>query len=153
MPRKKFVNSPHCGNAKKICQTATTTSHEALFFADGELYSGTTADFSGSDALIYRDNIRTEQNDLRHLNGKPHISSGSLRNFPNIRRIAHFFYGRVQPPRLRSRAFGKYLCFTSIEVNGCNYNYREISSPLFSFCAPGKIELFKNEIPPFDGKR
>jgi len=34
------------------------------------LYSGTVADFSGSDALIIRDNIRTEQYDLKHLNGK-----------------------------------------------------------------------------------
>ena len=42
-------------------------------FSGGELYSGTTADFSGSDALIYRDKIRTEQNDLRHLNGEYHI--------------------------------------------------------------------------------
>ena len=34
------------------------------------MYSGTVSDFSGSDALIYRGNLRTEQYDLKHLNGK-----------------------------------------------------------------------------------
>ena len=76
------------GTRKKNMSNRDNNLTRSPFFADGELYSGTTADFSGSDALIYRDNIRTEQNDLRHLNGKPHISSGSLRNFPNIRRMA-----------------------------------------------------------------
>ena len=39
-------------------------------FSGGELYSGTVADFSGSDALIIRDSVRTEQYDLKHLNGE-----------------------------------------------------------------------------------
>ena len=38
--------------------------------SDGFLYSGTVSDFSGSDALIIKDRIRTEQYDLKHLNGK-----------------------------------------------------------------------------------
>jgi len=33
------------------------------------LYSGTVADFSGSDALIIKDQLRTEQYDFKHLNG------------------------------------------------------------------------------------
>lgn len=37
-------------------------------FADGKLYSATVADFSGSDPLIYRENLRTEQYDLKQLN-------------------------------------------------------------------------------------
>ena len=41
-----------------------------LIFPGGELYSGTVADFSGSDALVIRDNVRTEQYDLKHLNGE-----------------------------------------------------------------------------------
>ncbi len=41
-----------------------------FFSTGGELYSGTVSDFSGSDALIYRDNLRTEQYDLKHLNCK-----------------------------------------------------------------------------------
>ena len=42
----------------------------SLSFAGGELYSGTVSDFSGTDALIYRNPLRTEQYDLKHLNGK-----------------------------------------------------------------------------------
>ena len=41
-----------------------------LQFADGELYSGTVADFSAVDALIIKKRLRTEQYDLKHLNGK-----------------------------------------------------------------------------------
>ncbi len=37
---------------------------------DGELYSATVADFSASDALIIRDRLRTEQYELKHLNGR-----------------------------------------------------------------------------------
>ena len=41
-----------------------------FLFVGGELYSGTVSDFSGSDALVIRDNLRTEQYDLKHLNCK-----------------------------------------------------------------------------------
>lgn len=37
-------------------------------FADGHLYSATVADFSGGDPLIYRENLRTDQYDLKQLN-------------------------------------------------------------------------------------
>ncbi len=37
---------------------------------DGQLYSGTVSDFSGLDALIIKDQIRTEQSNLKHLNGE-----------------------------------------------------------------------------------
>ena len=43
-----------------------------LFVSGGELYSGTVADFSGSDALIIRDHLRTdrlEQTATRHPEG------------------------------------------------------------------------------------
>jgi semaphorin 6 len=39
-------------------------------YADGELYSATVADFSASDSLIIKDNLRTEQYDFKQLNGK-----------------------------------------------------------------------------------
>lgn len=44
---------------------------EILFssFADNELYSGTVADFSGSDPIIYREPLQTEQYDSLSLNG------------------------------------------------------------------------------------
>lgn len=38
--------------------------------ADNELYSGTVADFSGSDPIIYREPLQTEQYDSLSLNGK-----------------------------------------------------------------------------------
>ena len=53
-----------------------------ILFSDGELYSGTVADFSASDSLIIKnvtsakkwDNrltrLRTEQYDFKQLNGK-----------------------------------------------------------------------------------
>ncbi|XP_013106679.1 semaphorin-1A [Stomoxys calcitrans] len=37
-------------------------------YADGHLYSATVADFSGGDPLIYRENLRTDQYDLKQLN-------------------------------------------------------------------------------------
>lgn len=39
-------------------------------FTDNELYSGTVADFSGSDPIIYREPLQTEQYDSLSLNGK-----------------------------------------------------------------------------------
>ena len=36
----------------------------------GELFSGTVADFSATDALIIKDQLRTEQYDYKHLNSK-----------------------------------------------------------------------------------
>lgn len=41
-----------------------------LLFSDNELYSGTVADFSGSDPIIYREPLQTEQYDSLSLNGK-----------------------------------------------------------------------------------
>jgi Sema domain len=41
-----------------------------LIWTDGELYAGTVSDFSGLDPMIYREPLRTEQYDLKHLNGK-----------------------------------------------------------------------------------
>lgn len=38
-------------------------------FSDNELYSGTVADFSGSDPIIYREPLQTEQYDSLSLNG------------------------------------------------------------------------------------
>ncbi len=36
----------------------------------GDLYSATVADFSATDALIIKDRLRTEQYELKHLNGE-----------------------------------------------------------------------------------
>ncbi len=39
-------------------------------FTGGDLFSGTVADFSASDSLIIKDNLRTEQYDFKQLNCK-----------------------------------------------------------------------------------
>ncbi|XP_046657639.1 semaphorin-1A-like isoform X2 [Daphnia pulicaria] len=44
-------------------------------FSDGELYAGTVSDFSGLDPLIYKDPLRTEQYDFKHLNAPNFVSS------------------------------------------------------------------------------
>merc|ERR1719471_1809386 len=44
-------------------------------FADGELYSGTVSDFSGTDALVIKNQIRTEQYNYKHLNGPDFVNS------------------------------------------------------------------------------
>lgn len=46
-----------------------TTFHSFFFFfSDGDLYSATVADFSATDSLIIKDNLRTEQYDFKQLN-------------------------------------------------------------------------------------
>lgn len=39
-------------------------------FNNGQLFSATVADFSGTDPLIYREPQRTELSDLKQLNGE-----------------------------------------------------------------------------------
>ena len=65
-----------------ICFSVTIT--QLAFFdmlgnfihvSEGDLYSGTVSDFSGSDALIIRDQIRTEQYNLKHLNNPDFVGS------------------------------------------------------------------------------
>ncbi|XP_059082313.1 semaphorin-1A-like [Tigriopus californicus] len=49
--------------------------NSTAIYADGKLYAGTVSDFSGSDALILKDQIRTPQYDLKHLNAPDFVSS------------------------------------------------------------------------------
>lgn len=53
--------------AQGLCPYSPT--HNSTYVYTGnQLYSATVADFSGSDPLIYRENLRTEQYDLKQLN-------------------------------------------------------------------------------------
>ena len=46
-------------------------AHNSTYLlADGELYTATVSDFSGSDPLIYKEPLRTEQYDSKILNSK-----------------------------------------------------------------------------------
>jgi hypothetical protein len=44
--------------------------YNKVFVADGDLYTGTVADFSGMDPIIYREPLQTEQYDSMSLNGE-----------------------------------------------------------------------------------
>ena len=46
-----------------------------LNFTDGELYTATVSDFSGTDPLIYKEPLRTVQFDSKHLNAPDFVTS------------------------------------------------------------------------------
>ncbi|VVC34315.1 WD40/YVTN repeat-like-containing domain,Sema domain,PSI domain [Cinara cedri] len=50
-------------------------------FASGQLYSGTVADFSGSDPLIYKEPMRTERLDFKQLNDPNFVSSLEYKDY------------------------------------------------------------------------
>lgn len=109
---------------EKICQTATTTSHEALFL---QMASCTLEPLRISPARmpssteITSGQSRTTWDTWTVSHSfyyyYPRFLSSS-ETFPISATIiaAHFFTGKCSKPRRRSRAFsGKYLCFTSID--------------------------------------
>ncbi|XP_024884794.1 semaphorin-1A-like isoform X3 [Temnothorax curvispinosus] len=56
--------------------------HNSTFvFVDGELYTGTVADFAGMDPIIYREPLQTEQYDSMSLNAPNFVSSMSQGDF------------------------------------------------------------------------
>lgn len=84
--------------------------------ADGELYSGTSADFMGRDVAIFRTlgdhhPIRTEQHDSRWLNGKTNICSGNYGRLEKLNfswssvRLIHFPYATKQNVCFQSAQF------------------------------------------------
>jgi len=46
------------------------THNSTSLYTSGNLFAATVADFSGSDSLIIKNNLRTEQYDYKHLNGE-----------------------------------------------------------------------------------
>ncbi|KAG7201879.1 hypothetical protein KM043_004594 [Ampulex compressa] len=56
--------------------------HNSTFvYVDGELYTGTVADFAGMDPIIYREPLQTEQYDSMSLNAPNFVSSMSQGDF------------------------------------------------------------------------
>jgi len=49
-------------------------------YTSGNLFAATVADFSGTDSLIIKNNLRTEQYDYKHLNAPDFVSSLEDRN-------------------------------------------------------------------------
>lgn len=60
--------------AQGICPYDPIQNYTYIY-ADGQLYSATVADFSGSDPLIFREPLRTEQYDLNLLNQPNFVDS------------------------------------------------------------------------------
>lgn len=70
--RKVFV--PKRDGSSVSCYTEFIKCLILIFlFPDGELYSGTVADFSGMEPIIYREPLQTEPYDSMTLNGKTEI--------------------------------------------------------------------------------
>ncbi|XP_055690102.1 semaphorin-1A-like [Lutzomyia longipalpis] len=65
------------------------THSSAYTYTDGHLFTGTVADFSGADPLIYRENQRTEQYDLKQLNQPAFVSATSYDEY------AFFFFREI----------------------------------------------------------
>ena len=63
-----------------LCKDCICDSIDDTCFAisDGDLYSATVADFSATDSLIIKDNLRTEQYDFKQLNCKYYLSYASF---------------------------------------------------------------------------
>jgi hypothetical protein len=55
---------------KEINRHADSAKRLSLCVSDGDLYTGTVADFSGTDPIIYRESLQTEQYDSMSLNGE-----------------------------------------------------------------------------------
>lgn len=63
--------------AKALCPF--DPQHNSTYvYVDGELFTGTVADFTGMDPIIYREPLQTEQYDSMSLNGEP-ISTSTCR--------------------------------------------------------------------------
>ncbi|XP_035777828.1 semaphorin-1A-like [Anopheles albimanus] len=57
------------------------THNSTAVFVDSELYSGTVADFSGLDPIIYREHLQTEQHDSLSLNAPNFVGSFTQGDF------------------------------------------------------------------------
>ncbi|XP_050541171.1 semaphorin-1A-like [Daktulosphaira vitifoliae] len=55
--------------------------NSTAIYTGGQLYSGTVADFSGSDPLIYKDPMRTERLDFKQLNDPNFVSSLEYKDY------------------------------------------------------------------------
>lgn len=56
--------------------------HNSTFvYVDGELYSGTVTDFSGTNSLIFREPLKTDSNDYNQLNAPDFVHSFEYEDF------------------------------------------------------------------------
>ncbi|EDW03507.1 GH11272 [Drosophila grimshawi] len=69
------------GNESVVDHFKLVTKDGNSLLIDNELYSGTVADFSGSDPIIYREPLQTEQYDSLSLNAPNFVSSFTQGDF------------------------------------------------------------------------
>ncbi|XP_049832659.1 semaphorin-1A isoform X4 [Schistocerca gregaria] len=55
--------------------------NSTAIYSEGQLYSATVADFSGTDPLIYRGPLRTERSDLKQLNAPNFVNTMEYNDF------------------------------------------------------------------------
>jgi hypothetical protein len=79
--------SPIMRSCSLVYQMARPIPHNEVVFScvsDGDIYTGTVADFSGMDPIIYRESLQTEQYDSMSLNGECSPPSAPLRVLPSV---------------------------------------------------------------------
>jgi len=83
---RQYGYEPDEGYVKKSEKTGVglcpydPTHNSTAYYKDRGLYVGTVADFGGTDPLIYREPLRTEQSDPKHLNDPDFVNSFDYHN-------------------------------------------------------------------------
>lgn len=87
------------------------------------MYAGTVSDFSGLDPLIYKDPLRTEQYDFKHLNGKTKNFNIFITNHCSNKYVFFYYTTIAAPNFVSSVADGDYVYFflreTAVEYINC----------------------------------
>ncbi|CAB3359363.1 Hypothetical predicted protein [Cloeon dipterum] len=65
---------------KALCPFSPDHNSTSVY-VDGQLYTATVADFSGTDPMIYRAPLRTERSDLKQLNTPNFVSSFAYKDY------------------------------------------------------------------------
>ena len=65
-----IIGEAKYNNSLSIVLSLKIPDNLIIFILDGDLYAATVSDFSGTDSLIIKNLLRTEQYDYKHLNGK-----------------------------------------------------------------------------------
>lgn len=139
-------------------------------YAGGQLYSGTVADFSGGDPLIYKEPMRTERLDFKQLNGIFYYCSATFtarrvrgdgqRLIFGVFPFFFFFFPCKDPNFVSSLEYKDYIFFffreIAVEYINCGkvsiiwQQHRQHISGLGSVSAPvdGRFWLVRSNLPP-----
>lgn len=123
--------------------------------ADGELYSGTSADFMGRDFAIFRTlgdhhPIRTEQHDSRWLNGKKHFVKKTKKKHKTGPRIDYHFLSLFFSSMERSHSVLQFFslrssdCKNKIKSNSQTSQAQTQNSPFGENWPPAARELLSS---------